>query len=181
MSTICFTGRRAKFLCGYDASKYKNFSKQLVETLEQQYNNGVRKFISGGAQGFDQLAFWAVEELKKRHNDIKNIVYVPFRGQERNWSRYGLFSIDEYNKMLAAADKIVYLKNELFNFRDITKALMDRNHDMVDASDAVIALYPYDDWKTAKGGTAECMRYAVNKNKAIIQLKYTLSNGNLTI
>ena len=52
---------------------------------------------------------------------------------------------------------------------------------MVDSSNLVIALYPDDSWTTAKGGTAECMRYAKSKNKTIIQLKYKINNNQLTI
>lgn len=183
MRTICFTGRRAKFLAGYNADKYKIFHNQLVEILEDWYlHKGAVRFISGGAQGFDQLAFWAVNDLKKKYPDVQNIVYVPFKGQERRWSKYGLFSIDEYNKMIKAADNVLYLNNELNNFAEIAKALMDRNHEMVKASDNVIALYPSDDWNKDKGGTAECMRYAASKHVPIWQLKYHIdNNGNLTI
>ena len=86
MDTICFTGRRPQDLCGYDyKSKYEGLQKWLTGYLEEFYKKGVRNFISGGAQGFDQLAFWVVEDLKKNHPDVKNIVYVPFQGQESRW------------------------------------------------------------------------------------------------
>jgi uncharacterized phage-like protein YoqJ len=181
MSTVCFTGRRPKDLCGYDVNKYQTFLSQLVTSLDTLYVNGARKFISGGAQGFDQLAFWAVNALKTKHPNIENVVYVPFKGQERRWARQGLFSIQDYNRMIQKADEVVYLKDELYDSREIVKALMSRNHDMVDASDFVVALYPDDDWKTSKGGTAECMRYANDKNKSIYQLKYEITNGELII
>jgi len=83
MSTMAFTGRRPKDLVGYDAAKYDIFLPQLVNYIIMLYNNGVRKFITGGAQGFDQLVFWAVHEAKKTHNRIQSVVYVPFKGQER--------------------------------------------------------------------------------------------------
>lgn len=57
--TICFTGRRPKDLFGYyNYDAYKEIQDVLSPILEAHYTtNGVRNFISGGAQGFDQLAF----------------------------------------------------------------------------------------------------------------------------
>lgn len=174
MNTVCFTGRRPKDLCGYDTTKYEPFVKWLTEYLDTEfYMKGVRNFISGGAQGFDQLSFWAVNNLKQRHSDIRNIVYVPFRGQDSRWLKTGSFSQTEYRQMLSAADEVKYLYEvTTSDFRAVAKALTDRNHDMVNASDAVIALYPSDDYMTSKGGTSECMRYACKHRKRIFQIKY---------
>ncbi len=182
MRTACFTGRRAKTLCGYDGEKYTSFHNQLVEYLETLYTEGIREFISGGAQGFDQLAFWAVNELKQRHNDIKNTVYIPFRGQESRWAAHGMFSREDYNLMLTKADEIKYLKEiNTSDYNQVVKALYDRNHSMVNNSELCIALYPSDDWRTSKGGTAECIRYARNKNIETRQIRYTINNNGLSI
>jgi Uncharacterized protein conserved in bacteria len=180
MKTICFTGRRPKDLCGYTSSKYHELLVYLDNLLETEfYSKGVRTFISGGAQGFDQLAFWVVNKLKERHPDVKNVVYVPFKGQDGRWLANGLFSQHQYQTMLSLADDVKYLyviNNS--NFGQVVKALTDRNHDMVNASDAVIALYPKDDYETVKGGTAECMRYAKSQNVKVYQLKYEITaNG----
>lgn len=179
--TLCFTGRRPKDLCGYKKEKYKNLVDCITKFCDYFYKQGYRNFISGGAQGFDQLAFWAVNKLKASHPDIKNIVYVPFKGQERNWLATGLFSRQEYRLMLSLADEVVYLQDELHDYKDIAKALFARNHAMVDASDAVIALYPDNTWPTSKGGTAECMRYAETHHKDIHQIDYTIANNEITI
>ena len=181
MRTICFTGRRPKDLCWYDTNSYTSFVNYLTNYLDTEfYKKGVRRFISGGAQGFDQLAFWAVHNLKKIHSDIENIVYVPFKGQELRWKKDGLFSQNEYNLMLQCADSYKYLYEvDGQNFSKVSKALTDRNHDMVNASDAVIALYPSDDYMTNKGGTSECMRYAVKHHKKIFQIKYKITDNVL--
>ena len=115
------------------------------------------------------------------HPDVKNIVYVPFRGQERNWLKTGLFSQKEYELMLLLADEVVYLNDALLNYKDIVKALYDRNHVMVDNSDAVIAMYEDDAWTTAQSGTAECMRYASKHNKEICQIHYEIANGEIQL
>lgn len=80
--TLCFTGRRPKNLCGYNNNKYNDLVDKVTEICETFHQNGYRNFISGGAQGFDQLAFWAVLRLKKIHPDVKNIVYVRSTASE---------------------------------------------------------------------------------------------------
>lgn len=174
--TLCFTGRRPKDLFGYDKSKYIPLVNALTQELEYFYKIGYRKFISGGAQGFDQLAFWAVNRLKQKYKDIKNILYIPFPKQECKWLENGLFSQSEYRLMISMADEVIYCTPNLniliASKLDINIAMHKRNHDMVDSSSLVFGLYPTDLWqnKYTKGGTAECLRYAKDKNKVIYQM-----------
>ena len=70
---LSFTGRRPKDLYKYDKEKYIPIVNKLVEILESFYLQGFKTFVSGGAQGFDQLAFWAVNRLKTKYPDIKNV------------------------------------------------------------------------------------------------------------
>lgn len=183
--TICFTGRRPKDLAGYQKAGYETFILQLANLLIDicVQENKPMTFISGGAQGFDQLAFWAVDLIKQQRPDltIQNVVYVPFKGQARAWkgNESDLFGQDNYNQMLKAADNIVYLKDELQDRQQIVQALLERNHHMVNDSDFVIALYPTDNWQNSSGGTAECMRYANDHYKDILQIKYTVNDGML--
>ena len=61
--TICFTGHRPKDLFGYtDKTPYISIINALKPFLSVLYENGYTDYISGGAQGFDQLAFWAVQQ-----------------------------------------------------------------------------------------------------------------------
>lgn len=175
---MCFTGRRPKDLFGYEHDAYIPMVEAIKSCLREHVANGYTEFISGGAQGFDQLAFWAVNALKRDHGyNIKNVVYVPFKGQERLWKETGLFSKKEYNLMLRLADEIVYLKESLTDKKEIVEALHERNHAMVDNADTVFGLYPDNSWllKETKGGTAECLKYAHSKGKRI----YRLSNVTL--
>lgn len=182
MSTICFTGHRPKKLCGYNKSAYINSVKELENIVTYYYNNGCNKFISGGAQGFDQLAFWAVNNAKKHNcNNIENVVYIPFKGYGENWVEKGLFGKNEFNMMTQIADNTVTLKDAITSKYDIIKALTNRNHAMVDNSDMVIALYENNNWDTDKGGTAECIRYALSHGKNVFILYYTTENNELKI
>ena len=103
---MCFTGRRPKDLFGYQKDKYISLVNKLVTELEKFYLEGFDIFITGGAQGFDQLAFWAVNKLKQKGYPVKNIVYIPFLKQELKWLEKGLFSQSEYRLMLKMADEI---------------------------------------------------------------------------
>ena len=173
--TICFTGRRPKDLFGYyNYDAYKEIQDVLSPILETHYTaNGVRNAISGGAQGFDQLAFWTVHTFSKKHPDMKNTVYIPFYGQDGRWTENGLFGRNEYRRMLSLADEVKYVRDMLPNGDryNIPALLIKRNEAMVDDADIVIALYPFDmDWKTMSGGTANCMRYAHRNHKPIQQI-----------
>lgn len=191
--TLCFTGPRPQNM-GFQKkavskngreylvniskeNSYEEFICDLVKILENFYDNGYSRFITGGARGFDQLAFWAVNELKKRHSDVQNILYLPFKGQERLWPDFGYFGKQKYNDMLVLADEINYVcHDELTDYSKIIAALYNRNHAMVTASDKVLALYDSDDWQTNKGGTCECIRYAVAHQKPVVQLTYHVEN-----
>lgn len=170
--TMCFTGHRPNKLCGYDKNAYRPMVKQLTDLLDQYYTAGIRRFITGGAQGFDQLVFWAIHALKSKHDNLENIIYVPFQGQERQWAKTGVFSQTEYAQMLTHADHVEYLStNTLTNKREVVHALYIRNETMVNHSDIVLALQnPWNDKE--HGGTAHCVTYAKNQCKIIHQLLY---------
>lgn len=187
--TVCFTGHRPKNLCGYDHDKYVSFVEQLkavvVKLIEEE---NVTCFITGGAQGMDQLAFWAVNAVRsgkydgKKRPEIQNIVYEPFETYGSSWANRGLFSKSEYNLMKRLATETVTLNKTPERKYNAVKLLNERNHAMVDNADIVVALYNGQDWslKSTRSGTAECMRYAMKNNKTIHQIEYASDkNGNL--
>ena len=184
LKTVCFTGRRPKDLLSYDNRYKKEYYQSLVDYLKETFRKlyeeeGYTRFISGGAQGFDQLVFWAVNALKRDGLPLKNIVYVPFQGYESRWQDTGLFSKSDFNLMLSCADEVKILVDHIPS--NIPVTLHERNHAMVNDSDLVIGLYPDDSWRTAKkGGTAECLKYSSKKGKEIAQIKYKIQNDVFT-
>ena len=110
--TVCFTEHRPKGIIAdrpYDESNrpvYQKIVDGLTVSIERLIEQGYTNFISGGAQGFDQLAFWAVNIIKARRPEIQNIIYKPFNGQELRWAKTGLFSQHEYDLMLKKADQV---------------------------------------------------------------------------
>lgn len=187
--TICFTGPRPKQLFGYNRERYNpivHFYKNLIR--DAFLYHGYNRFLFGGAQGIDQLAFWAAYAVKSEGRDIKLVIYVPFKGQEESWSQTGPFSQSEYRQMLQKADEVKVICPELDRNdasvpeKDLThmavKALYERNHAMVDDSDLVYAFYPDESWmdETTRDGTAACMRYAMESGKFMSQIVYNPRN-----
>ena len=177
--TACFTGGRPKSL--YKDKPYNDIHKQdylimahnVAAFLESLYQNDIRRFISGGAQGFDSIAFSAVQILKRSHPDVENVVYIPFNHQDNRWAETGLFSKQAYHKMLGLADNVIVCaptfdaSNEPFG--KVARKLMERNEAMVNDSCVIVGQYPNDSWtlSSTKGGTANCLRYAASIGRAL--------------
>lgn len=174
MRTMCFSGSRPKSLPfhqsqhAYRPESWQSIFHTLVNYLSQKVSHGITYFVTGGAQGWDMFCFKAVQELKHRYPQIpiRNVVFIPFCGQELRWAKYGLFSQTEYRQMLADADEI-YVVSDIpadAAFQDICIALDTRNHAMIDVSQSCLFLEPVDNsLENMKGGTANCFRYAKNQ------------------
>lgn len=183
MKTIALFGPKPKDLCGYEQDKYNLFVTQLEEILEKEID-GETTFITDGTQGFGQLAFWAVNRLKKRHNNIKNNVAIAYDNFETKWRFTGLFSQKEYRQMLNLADDISQI-----NLGKIPKDITETKNlfakswsNSIMKADLIIALYPNNYWYLPnQGDTADAMRYASNKFKPIIQIIPDTTSGKLTI
>ncbi|MGG0793765.1 SLOG family protein [Brevibacillus laterosporus] len=160
--TACFTGHRPPKLGGYDIKNPKMMllKEKLIKTIEMVIEEeGVTRFISGGALGTDTLAFYCVHFLKDQYPHIKNILSVPFENQDKVWSEE---QKKWYRKMFNLADEVIYVdKINDYIVDDATvgdyhpSKLQKRNEYMVDNSKVVIAVYD-----GSKGGTSNCLWYA---------------------
>ena len=175
--TVCFTGHRPKSIFQinpYAEARRKDYQAivdRIADFVCSMYNKGFIKYISGGAQGFDQLAFWAVHKAKRTYPDIINDIYIPFKGQELRWAKTGLFSRTEYQQMLSLADNVFICAQNIDtdNFKAVTRALMYRNRCMVNDSGYVLGQFEDESWQNpgTKSGTADCLRYAQEKGRTI--------------
>lgn len=182
LQTACFTGPRPHKLAVFAKEAYQPVIDTTIQLCKKLYQTGIKQFISGGAQGFDMLAFETVDKLKSMHPDIKNIVYIPFTDYDKYFADYGLFSKNYAENLFAKADEIKYVSQSDNLDREMAAILLNRrNEAMVDNSDIVIALYPDGSWLTAEhSGTANCMRYAKQKGKTIYQIKYACNGKCIT-
>lgn len=160
---VCFTGHRPNGLYGYvGRDAYTPLCMCLRDIISSFAENGTCTFVSGGAQGADQLAFWSVEHVKRERGGISNVVFCPFDGQDSKWHQGGPFGKDEYRMMLDAADHVTYVSH-----LPSREAYIRRDKAMVDASGAVVAL-TFDGWETDDSGTAATMRYASKSGVPIV-------------
>lgn len=182
--TACFTGPRPEKMVGYNVNDYEIIIQTVYNLCERLYLLGYRNFISGCAQGFDMLAFQAIERLKIRRPDIINELYVPFKGHGSLWPEKGSFSKEALVEMLNEANTIKYISTAFVEKSDRETAailLNARNEAMVNNADKIIALYPDGSWLTAEhSGTANCMRYAKEQEKDIYQIKYNITGSKFT-
>lgn len=168
--TIGITGHRPNGLLGYAAdAQYAALRNLLARRLAEIAHGDHARVITGGAQGADQLAFWAAEDAKAAGVHIENVVYVPFDGQDGRWRRNGLFGRDAYARMLETADevRIITAGVDTSNLTAVRMAMTARNHAIVDDSDVVIAITMHGIAPGERSGTAGTVRYAARTSKAI--------------
>lgn len=167
MKSICFTGHRKVPGRSYDewGGVYELVHKAILDA----YRSDFRNFFSGGAIGFDTIAAEAVLAAKKIHGDISLIMAVPFKDQPIKWPKA---SQDRYNKILAQADKIVFVDevyNSVYIGRYSSTKMLNRNKFMVNNTDVVIACLSSAAISVG-GGTMHCINYAKTKERSILLL-----------
>lgn len=169
MKAIAFTGHRPDKLYGYDFTneKYLQLKSRLTMILSDKIHvENFDTFITGGALGFDTLAFDVVNDLKK-NNDIKHILAIPFMKQATKWN---YSSVLKYQQMKAASECVYIDELEKYSIKGFIQGeyhpakMQKRNEWMVDNCDTLVACWNGD----KKGGTYNCVRYAQKINKEII-------------
>lgn len=174
--TMSFTGHRPDKLGGYSTNTthfiknetMKKLRLEVQDILEYYINEkGVENFITGGALGVDQLAFWVVLDLKRKYPHIKNTLAIPFDGVEGRWRK---IDKDWYYKMFKYADDVIYVENRKdyeVNEDDkrlrVIKLMQKSNEYMIDYSYYTLAVYD-----NTKGGTRNCLNYAKKMNREIV-------------
>lgn len=155
---VFFTGRRPKYIGTYNLNDkvWRDIFKATVKEVEKLIIEGESTFYTGGALGFDVVAFYAVEKLKKKYDGLNNILCIP---TINHYSRWNDIDINRFFKMKKSADKIVnvYEIKEYYSYSYGGK-LNRRNDYMADNSNICISL-----WEGNKlGGTYNAIKYIKN-------------------
>lgn len=140
--TCCFTGHRKIPL-----DQLESVTQRLRDAVIATIKDGYLYFGAGGALGFDTLAAQTILDLKKDYPQIKLILVLPCKTQARGWKQE---DIEEYNRIMKAADKVVYTSQDYYN-----GCMHKRNRHLVDNSSLCICYL-----NSNTGGTAYTVDYA---------------------
>lgn len=173
---IAFTGHRPSKLGGYNWNTKSNQLLMLkiiqeIENIKITNDESELHFITGGAIGVDQMAFYICNKLKEKHKSDEitrtTELAIPFLHQDIKW-----FGNDRnrYNEQKLQADIVTYVdKLDDYKIKGYQEdvyypaKMQQRNKYMVDNCDLLIAV-----WDGSKVGTANCVNYAKKLGKKII-------------
>ena len=106
------------FFSGHRIMEKKEFAlcKSLLrEEILNKINEGVTRFIAGGAIGFDTMAAEAVLDLRADYTDIKLVLYLPCKNHFAKWN-FG--DVERFHEIKEQADEVKYHEDAQHN-RDI--------------------------------------------------------------
>jgi len=151
--TIAMTGQRPKSL-DQDYTYTSEMWQWIREGLTEKFTQiKPEKIITGMALGVDTVAAEVALML-----EIPFVAAVPFPGQENAWTDE---QKQHYKMLLALASEVEIVSPEN-SHRGIYQV---RNKWMVDRADLVIAV-----WNGFKGGTRNCIEYAVKQQVPVYRL-----------
>ena len=152
--TCCFTGHRE--LPDAQSAEYAALVSSLEAAVNDAVKEGCRRFLVGGAKGFDLLAGEWILAKKKVDPSISLAVYVPHRGQER---AYAPSDLQRYRALLNGADEVLYL-SETYH----PGCMRERNARMVNDAEVCIAYV-----RKRPSGSAQTLKMA--EAKGILTLR----------
>ena len=153
----CFTGLRPQKLNFKEDSERYNIimskCEKYIIQLIKRYN--VTNFISGMALGWDSWCAEEILKLKHRYSNISLECAIPCSEQDKYWSESDK---RRYAEILSKADKVIRLQEKY-----TSDCMIKRNRYMVNKSLYILAL-----WDRQNEGTANTIKYALEKERRII-------------
>lgn len=150
--SCCFTGHRDIPTCLRD-----RVFEEVKSEIKRLYTLGVRRFIAGGALGFDTICAEAVLEMKERFDGITLMLALPCKDQDAKWEQADRVI---YSKILSKADEKVYVSESYTKY-----CMFKRNRFMVDNS-----LYCISFCTRKKGGSCYTVNYAGSLGRELIEI-----------
>lgn len=158
MLHISATGHRPPKLGGYaPCEKHRAIRRHMRDLLiKLKAEHGEVTIYSGGANGIDQ--FWM--EVG-HHLELPVVAILPFPGFDKLWPETGRKHLAS---LLAKCKEIRYTHAESITDKpQAVKAMMDRDLDLVNACELLIAY-----WNGTKGGTAHTVGFAKTAKRDIL-------------
>ena len=161
MLACAFTGHRH-----IKSEHLSNLSDMLSRAIDYAYTNGCRRFMTGGALGFDTEAAREVLRFRIAHPDVSLSLVLPCENQSEHWSRR---QIENYDYILASANEVIYISDKY-----TPTCMKERNRTLAEQSDILIAYV-----SRANSGAAQTVRMAEAMGKQIYNIYPALDSAAL--
>ncbi len=159
--TCAFTGHRpSKLPWGYDetAEGCVRLKAALAAQIAALVDNGITDFLSGMAQGTDQICAALVLAQREKNPALRLHCILPCMGQDAKWPDSAR---KRYRSIIQRADSRFYVSREYHE-----GCMLERDRFLVERADCLLAVYDGEQ----RGGTAMTVRYAKKLGREIIVL-----------
>ncbi len=158
--SCCFTGHRR-----IPHGRLAEIRERVSEEIMLAYDLGYRRFLCGGALGFDTLCATEILRLRRIYHDMKLILVFPCLGQDAKWKESDR---EIYKRIYDECDECYCMG------REYTPSCMHkRNRAMVEESSLVIAYL-----ENSKSGTAYTYNYARELGVKTINIASEIGDRN---
>ena len=158
--TCAFTGHRENKLPwrgNEDDARCIHLKQLIADAVEAVYQNGVRHYLCGMANGCDFYFAEAVLALRAERPDVTLEAAIPCEGQSARWTAA---QRRRYDRIVRECDFYTVIE------KDYTPdCMLRRNRYMVDSASVLIAAY-----NGSPGGTRSTLLYAMRQGLQIIEL-----------
>lgn len=152
-NTCCFTGHR-RIPKGELPAVAAALRREVLRLIREE---GIVRFLSGGALGFDTLAAETVLEIAAKIPEISLVIVRPCADQARGWSAK---DISRCNAILARANEVITLAPA---YRP--GCMQARNRYLVEHSRVCLCFLT-----EPTGGTAYTVKYAASLGRPVFNV-----------
>ena len=149
IKTCSFTGHRQ-----IRTEDKESLESLLMRGVKYAYGQGCRRFLTGGAIGFDTMAALAVLALRDSYPDVRLVLVLPCKDQDRYFSPE---QKKAYKTVKKRADEIIYT-SEVYT----EGCMLVRNRYLAEQADIMLA-YLYRE----RSGASQTVRLA-RENGAVV-------------
>ena len=139
----------------------EELSPLIARAVAYAYSKGARRFMCGGAVGFDTYAAREVIKFRISHPDAELVLVLPCVEQDKLWTAS---ERDAYEYTLAVANEVIYVSEEY-----TPSCMRERNMRLAKEADILICYVA-----NSRSGAAQTLRMAEGLGKEIYNLYPTL-------